>query len=178
MNKRIKIIFLALTAFLLVACKNTNQKPTVENAPAESGQTTEAASQTSAEESTSGEEAKQAQDESGADAQGEAGTATIIIYKNGEVEHEYTVNQIGGVSVLDAMKTIKELDFNFSEQDGVIDQIGDAKNDYNPNTWMYLYNGAFAELGVVSQKLKDGDKIEWYYGTINDIPVNIIPAQE
>ena len=35
-----------------------------------------------------------------------------------------------------------------------------------------------AEFGVVSQTLEEGDNIKWYFGTIDQIPITIIPASE
>ncbi|MCR8969754.1 DUF4430 domain-containing protein [Facklamia sp. 7083-14-GEN3] len=174
---------LILTVFLgacdMLPGNDTNDTAEVENAPTEEVTTSEGeenetdttmtANETTMEESTVETAAN--------DAEGQEGTATIIINQESGDPLEYEVNNIGGVSVLDAMSAIEELEFNFNEDEGVVDVIDGVENDYAPNTWMYLINKQFAELGVVSQTLEDGDEIEWYYGTIDDIPVTIIPAE-
>lgn len=198
LKKWLKFMVLPLIAVFLVACGNQqNEETPVENAPVEDVETTEEAadteqtaegetpdgateSETTDEEASDAEGTTEGEDAPTAthDAQGEEGTATVAIYQDGEVVDEYTIENIGGISVLDAMSAVEDLEFNFNETEGVIDSINGVDNDYDPNTWMYLYNGGYAELGVVSQTLEDGDEIDWYFGTIDDIPVNIVPAEE
>lgn len=205
LKKWLKFMILPLFVMFLAACGNQgNEETPVENAPVEDvetventedtqqpaeetqasddaaeGETTTEEDPDSAEDGEDPEAAEGENDPAGAyNAEGEEGTATISIYQDGEAVDEYTVENIGGISVLDAMAAIEDLEFNFNEAEGVIDSINDIENDYEPNTWMYLYNGGYAELGVISQTLEDGDEIEWYFGTIDDIPVNIVPAEE
>ncbi|MGF3066805.1 DUF4430 domain-containing protein [Facklamia sp. P12945] len=179
MKKILQISTALILTVFLGACDMLpgNDKAKVENAPTEEVTTNEeektdttmAAEETTMEETTVETAAN--------DAEGLEGTATIIINQESGAPLEYEVNNIGGVSVLEAMSAIEELEFNFNEDEGVVDIIDGVENDYAPNTWVYLINKQFAELGVVSQKLEDGDEIEWYYGTIDDIPVTIIPAE-
>ena len=57
-----------------------------------------------------------------------------------------------------------------------MDSIEGYENDYTVgNTWTYVFNGEYAQLGVVSQTLEAGDEIDWYYGTIDEIPINVVP---
>lgn len=187
MKKWLKALIFPLMALFLVACGNSQKKAPADNKT--SVETTQAPEQTttsekadknkdaSQEEGTAQE--GQATNEENSDqpsANGQEGSASLKIFVDGQVKEELTIDNIGGVSVLDAMSAT-DLEFNFNEEQGVIDIIEGVENDYQPNTWMYLYNGQFAELGVISQKLQDGDEIEWYYGTIDDLPVNIIPAE-
>lgn len=179
MNKWFKMTLIFLCALTLAACnnKNENDKAKVENAPEETTTTENGndANESSQEAATTVEETTIEETEN--DAKGEEGTATITIHIDEDKTKEFEVINVGGVSVLDTMSAIKDLDYEFNEEEGVIDVIEGTENDYNPNTWMYLYNDQFAELGVVSQKLEDGDKIDWYFGSVEDIPVNIIPAE-
>ncbi|MGX7108716.1 DUF4430 domain-containing protein [Facklamia miroungae] len=180
MKKILQVSTIIILAIFLTACDKLpgNKKASVENAPTEETTTSEStpAETTADVDKTTTEETTVETPTN--DAQGQEGTATIIINQENGSPLEYQVNNIGGVSVLEAMSAIEELEFNFNEDEGVVDVIEGVENDYAPNTWMYLINKQFAELGVVSQKLEDGDEIEWYYGTIDDIPVTIIPAQE
>ncbi|MGX7144643.1 DUF4430 domain-containing protein [Facklamia languida] len=191
MKKWLKTILFPLLALFLVACGNSQKKAPNENET--TVETTQAANQTTVAEQEADKDKKDSskeeaakEDEEGqekeekssgqASAEGEEGTASLKVYVKDELKAEFTVENIGGVSVLDAMSAT-DLEFNFNEEQGIIDVIDGVENDYQPNTWMYLYNGQYAELGVISQKLQDGDEIEWYYGTIDDLPVNIIPAE-
>lgn len=207
MNKWLKLALIPLLALFLAACDSLNKKEeketSVENAPTESTETTKEDNKENSEESnqgeqSDGEESKDSEETEGSSedadkpdedtenktysAEGEEGTATIAIYEDGEKADEFKIENIGNVSILDAMKATEDLEFNFNEAEGVIDSINGIENDYAPNTWMYLFNGAYAELGVVSQTLSDGDQVDWYFGTIDDIPVNIFeeeaPAEE
>ncbi|MBG9986403.1 DUF4430 domain-containing protein [Facklamia sp. DSM 111018] len=209
MKKWLKLALIPLLALFLAACDSLNKKEEpetpVENAPTESTETSkedtdnkESNEKTDQSEQADGEESKESEETEGSSedadkpdedtdkktysAEGEEGTATIAIYEDGEKVDEFKIENIGNVSILDAMNAAEDLEFNFNEAEGVIDSINGIENDYAPNTWMYLFNGAYAELGVVSQTLSDGDQVDWYFGTIDDIPVNILqeeaPAEE
>ena len=83
------------------------------------------------------------------------------------------------MNVIGAMEAAEELTFTFNEEEGIIDVIEDIANDYETgDTWVYLLNDQMAEFGVVSQTLEEGDNIKWYFGTIDQIPITIIPANE
>lgn len=171
MKKFIKIMTLPLLATLLVACTNNDDNNDVETTVEE----TTVVEETQAEETT----AAPAEEEETTVAEEEADENAVVftIYVTGEEEPvaEFFVNDAAGMSVLEAMESQKDLDFNFNEEEGVIDTIVGYTNDYDMgNTWTYLYNESFAEFGVVSQTLEEGDTIDWYYGTIDEIPINII----
>lgn len=195
MKKWLKLTILPVLFISLAACgEKKPQEAPVENAPVETTQTAQQAettqapnnNQDQASNAQAGENGSQATEGQGDqtpatngeyDAKGQAGTATITIHKDGQEAKSYKVNNIGDVSIKDTMAAITDIKFSFNENEGVIDEIEGVKNDYEPNTWMYLYNEAYAELGVVSQTLKDGDKVDWYFGTIEDLPVHIVPAE-
>ena len=104
--------------------------------------------------------------------------ATFAFYVSGEEAPiaEFSVEDAEGLSVLEALESNEELTFNFNETEGVVDSIEGYENDYTVgNTWTYVYNGEYAQLGVVSQTLEAGDEIDWYYGTIDEIPINVVP---
>lgn len=176
MKKIIKLISLPLLAIVLVACTN-NGNNTPEETTVEETTVVESTSEetTVAEETTTAEnQESQASEEPAEDA------VAFNFYITGEEEPiaQFTVNDAAGMSVLEAMESNEELDFTFNETEGVIDVIEGHTNDYEMgNTWTYLYNGQFAEYGVVSQTLEAGDTIDWYYGSIDQIPINIIPAE-
>lgn len=106
-------------------------------------------------------------------------TVKFTFHVNGQEVGSYNVKDAVGKSVLDAMSSNPEIKFIFNESDGVIDNMFDTTNDYAAGkTWVYLLNDQMAELGVVSQTLSAGDKIDWYYGTVDELPITIIPASE
>lgn len=176
---------MAALALLLAACGNNESTETVESSAestVESVESVEESSQESTESATedqadtSSEDAENAEtDEPAADA------VTFEFYVDGAEEpfETYTVDNAEGMSVMEAMESIEGLEFNFNEEEGVIDQIGEYSNDYGTEeTWAYLLNDQYAELGVVSQTLEAGDTISWYYGTSDLIPMNLVPAEE
>lgn len=203
MKKFIKIITLPTLALLLVACQNTTEEQPVESAPVESVEESSADtnSQVSVPESTdsadeSGESNAEGDDTESTDS-AEADTSesngdeedteeasetavTFAFYVSGEEEPiaEFSAEDIEGLSVLEAMEANEDLTFNFNETEGVIDTIEGYENDYSVgNTWTYVLNGEYAQLGVVSQTLTAGDQIDWYFGTIDEIPINVIIAE-
>ena len=198
MKKFIKLITLPTLALLLVACHSSTEEQPAESAPAESTEQVSTES-TESTESTSGDAESEATEESGAEQgseesdaaasdNGEGTTedteeasetaATFAFYVSGEEAPiaEFSVEDAEGLSVLEALESNEELTFNFNETEGVVDSIEGYENDYTVgNTWTYVYNGEYAQLGVVSQTLEAGDEIDWYYGTIDEIPINVVP---
>lgn len=192
MKKFLKMMTIALATLLLVACGNKDEQPTASIDEASSEQASDQAAPASTE-----SEASQASDAQASDASTDESAATsgeeettgdevtgdsvkVTLYVTGETEPHATfeVPYEEGMNVLETLEAQSEVDFNFNEDEGVIDMIDGIENDYAlGHTWAYLLNGAFAELGVVSQTLEAGDEISWYYGTIDEIPINIIPAE-
>lgn len=188
MKRYIKLLVLPLLTFLLVACTNEQETP-VESAPEETTEQVEESvesipteGESVAEETSETEDGEAPAEEEGQEEEAEVSEDAVqfIFYVSGQEEAiaEFAVEDAEGMSVLDAMSSIEELDFTFNEVEGVIDVIEGYENDYEVgNTWTYLYNEQYAQLGVVSQTLTAGDTIEWYYGTIDEIPVTIIPEE-
>lgn len=192
MKKFLKLLAFPLLAMFLVACNETPEEPAPETTPTEETtpveeSETDATSETT-EESTDAEESTESQadgeSESAEDAESEeadetAVTISLIISGDEETVGEFTIPDAEGMSVMEAMEAAEGLDFTFNEEEGVIDVIADIENDYEAgNTWVYLLNDQMAELGVVSQTLSAGDDIKWYFGSIDEIPITIIPAQD
>ncbi|MGX7091793.1 DUF4430 domain-containing protein [Hutsoniella sourekii] len=184
MKKFIKLMSLSTAAFLLVACNNGGQEaePAQESVSSVVESQDQASSQESSSQSLSSDAAESSHDE---DTQADDTTGESVkfaFYVSGQEAPvaEYDVNLTEGMNVLEAMEASKDqVPFNFNEEEGVIDSINDIDNDYlSGQTWTYLLNGQFAEAGVVSQTLKAGDTIQWYFGTIDEIPVTIIPAED
>lgn len=180
MKKSLRVIAIVLITTILVACGNggneveettlaeTTSETTTETTLAES---TTQAPVTVAEESSQEVEQDEPQE----------GAVSFVFYVAGQEEPlaEYTVNNAAGQNILDTMSSIEGLNFNFNEDEGVIDIIEDYENDYaTGNTWTYLLNDQYAEFGVVSQTLNENDQVSWYYGTTDELPVAIIPAEE
>lgn len=189
MKKFLRSLAIPLIALFLVACGDQGTETTsVESQEPES--TIESVEESAAtnqsesvEESTSSDDADESAEstEESTDGEEEANEEGIVftLYVNGEETNSFVAVDADGLSVMEAMESIEDLEFNFNEDEGVIDEIDGIANDYETGeTWTYLLNGEFAELGVVSQTLSEDDVIDWYFGTIDEIPVNIIPAEE
>lgn len=197
MKKYVKLLSLPILTLMLVACGNQN-KPAEETTTAAPEATTVAettGSQVStpndtttvADESTEegeetqegettveGEETQEGDETEDADVA--ATDVKFTLYVDGEETANFVAKDAVEGSVIDAMTSIEELEFNFNEDEGIIDVIDGIENDYETGkTWVYLLNGEYAEFGVVSQTLFEGDTVEWYYGFPEDLPVNIIP---
>lgn len=205
MKKFIKLITLPALAFLLVACQNTTEEQPVESAPVESveesseaqnsqvsvpeaNEDADESGESDAEGDTSEEAESDTSEANGAeeeetdeDTEEASETAvTFAFYVSGEEDPiaEFSAEDLEGLSVLEAMESNEDLTFNFNETEGVIDSIEGYENDYSVgNTWTYVLNGEYAQLGVVSQTLTAGDQIDWYFGTIDEIPINVIIAE-
>ena len=104
-------------------------------------------------------------------------TVTFKFYVHGEVIGSFDVPNAAGKTVFEAMESNKEIRFKYNEEEQVIDNFFDNIND-GENTWVYLLNGQVADHGAKTQVLKAGDSIDWYFGTIDEIPTSIIPASE
>lgn len=200
MKKYVKLLSLPILTLILVACGNQN-KPAEETTTAAPEVTTVAEttgsqvstpndSTTAADESTKeGEEAEETEegettaegeetqeDEENEDSDIAATDVKFKLYVDGVESGEYVAKDAVDGSIMDAMSSIEDLEFNFNEDEGIIDTIDGYENDYEAGkTWVYLLNGEYAEFGVVSQTLSEGDTVEWYYGFPEDLPVNIIP---
>ena len=112
-------------------------------------------------------------------ASGEEKSTTVIFkfYVHGEIIGSFDVPNAAGKTVFEAMKSNKEIRFNYNEEEQVIDNFFDNVND-GENTWVYLLNGQVADHGAKTQVLKAGDSVDWYFGTIDEIPTSIIPASD
>lgn len=104
-------------------------------------------------------------------------TVTFKFYVHGEIIGSFDVPNAAGKTVFEAMESNKEIRFKYNEEEQVIDNFFDNVND-GENTWVYLLNGQVADHGVKTQILKAGDSIDWYFGTIDEIPTSIIPASD
>ena len=104
-------------------------------------------------------------------------TVTFKFYVHGEIIGSFDVPNAAGKTVFEAMKSNKEIRFNYNEEEQVIDNFFDNVND-GENIWVYLLNGQVADHGAKTQVLKAGDSIDWYFGTIDEIPTSIIPASD
>lgn len=195
MKKFSKLLALPLLALFLVACGDAaEQETTTETTPteetssvveseseavSETAETSESADTAETTETESDMESETAEETDSEEADETAVTISLIISGDEETIGEFTVADAEGMSVMEAMESVEDLTFTFNEEEGVIDVIQDIENDYEAgNTWVYLLNDQMAELGVVSQTLSAGDNIKWYYGSIDDIPITIIPAED
>lgn len=115
--------------------------------------------------------------ESKASGEEKSTTVTFKFYVHGEIIGSFDVPNAAGKTVFEAMKSNKEIRFNYNEEEQVIDNFFDNVND-GENTWVYLLNGQVADHGAKTQVLKAGDSVDWYFGTIDEIPTSIIPASD
>ncbi|WP_124058758.1 DUF4430 domain-containing protein [Vaginisenegalia massiliensis] len=164
--KRVHFLCICLLSLFLVACSPKEKEAPKQNQEAKTTVAKEKTSQATTEAPKSDEEKKASQ-------------VVFNFYVHGESIGEFTVEDAEGKSVKEAMESNPEIKFQFNDAEGIIDQMFDHTNDpANGIYWSYLLNDQFAEKGVVSQKLKAGDKIAWYYGTEAELPSPIIPAEE
>ena len=170
-------IIIALWAILSGVLKGNQPSPQVSGSNiaqvvSSSESSSSVASSTSA--STSSESQSS---ESKASGEEKSTTVTFKFYVHGEIIGSFDVPNAAGKTVFEAMKSNKEIRFNYNEEEQVIDNFFDNVND-GENTWVYLLNGQVADHGAKTQVLKAGDSIDWYFGTIDEIPTSIIPASD
>lgn len=184
MNKA-KLIALSFLSLVLVACGN-NQDTATEPA-------TESVSESSVEsqlESSDSAESNDAQsqdneesqadetteaDESTADETPAADEAVFRFYVGEEQIAHFTAKDVAGKSILEVLESQDKVTFTFDQEEGIISEIeGHAIDPAEAIYWTYLLDKQFAELGVVSQTLEGGELVEWYFGTVDDIPTAII----
>lgn len=157
--KRYKLLLLSCLSLFLVACNLGNK-------PAEETTTTTVASETTTTETTTTTIA--------ADAPAGENDIVFEYYVHGEKIEEHIVRDAVGKSVFDAMNSLDDITSTFDDEQGIFVNFFDHTNDAE-NSWVYLLNDQVAELGTKSQTLSKGDTIKWYFGTIDEIPVTIIP---
>ncbi len=181
MKKFLKILSTAALAFILAACNNNSTEEvesTSESVVESTVESEQESSETSSESVESEGSSDQAEETNDEDPNAEGVTFEFYVDGSEEPYETFVVENADDISVLEAMESIEGLDFNFNEEEGVIDQIGDYTNDYTTGqTWAYLLNGEYAEFGVVSQHVENGDTIAWYFGTADQIPMNLVPAE-
>ena len=184
-NKKL-VIIIAIIAFLLAAAIAAfalltgifNSKPSTTTTSVTT--TTQVASSSSSvapvASSSMAESSASTSESSAATGDEKSTTVTFSFFVHGEPIGTFDVPNAVGKTVFEAMESNKEIKFNFNQDEGVIDTFFDNKND-GINTWVYLLNHQVAEAGTKTQKLKAGDSIQWYFGTIDEIPTTIIPAE-
>lgn len=97
----------------------------------------------------------------------------LISSENDKKEFDY--NLAVDATVFELLKKVSaDNNFSFKYQEssmGVfVEEIAGVKNDVVSNKyWLYKVNGKFANSGASVNKLKNGDLIEWYYGSATDI---------
>lgn len=179
MKKTLKLLTLPILTLVLVGCNfggNNTQEVTTVTEITTVASTTENQVSTPNDTTTVAESTTTSEDSSNAEVS--ETDVPIKLYVNGTLTKEFVAKDAVGSSVLDAMNSISELDFFFDEDEGFIPQIDGYENDYSAmETWVYLLNGEYAELGVVSQTLSAGDVVEWYYGTVEELPATIRYAE-
>lgn len=180
MKKFSKFLALTVVFLFLAACGNENKPEQAETTEAPQTTVAETTQAPESKSEESSEEADNQGDESNQDEKNE-NAVTFKFYIHGEEDPElsFTIDDAEGKSVKEAMESQDQVPFNFNEEEGVIDSINDVENNYETwETWAYLYNGSYAELGVVSQTLEAGDEIAWYYGTADEIPMSLIQEDD
>lgn len=180
MKKFVKLLSLPILALALAACGNNNPAPETTTAAPE---TTTVAPETTVvqvstpNDTTVADESTTAEGETSEVSTSEVAATDVPFkfYVHGELVKEFVAKGAVDGSILDAMNSIEELEFTFDEAEGFIPTILGHDNNYDSGeTWVYLLNGQYAELGVVSQHLAEGDVVEWYFGTTDELPVNIV----
>ena len=170
-------IIIALWAILSGVLKGNQPSPQVSGsniAQVVSSSESHSSSSSSSSASTSSESQSSESKTSGEE---KSTTVTFKFYVHGEIIGSFDVPNAAGKTVFEAMKSNKEIRFNYNEEEQVIDNFFDNVND-GENTWVYLLNGQVADHGAKTQVLKAGDSVDWYFGTIDEIPTSIIPASD
>ncbi|MDO4431838.1 MAG: DUF4430 domain-containing protein [Aerococcaceae bacterium] len=175
--KFLKFSVLVFAMFGLAACSPQQPEPQ----PAASSSSVESSSVASSESASSVSITASESSAESASSTAEPSKTSVqfTFFAEGKEIGSFEVQDAVGKSVLDAMKSNPEIKFVFNEEEGVIDDMFDYKNDYAASvTWVYLLNDQMADFGVVSQKLSEGDRIAWHFSSVDELPVTIIPAAE
>lgn len=170
-------IIIALWAILSGVLKGNQPSPQVSGSNIAQVVSSSESSSSAASSSSASTSSESHSSESKASGEEKSTTVTFKFYVHGEVIGSFDVPNAAGKTVFEAMESNKEIRFKYNEEEQVIDNFFDNVND-GENTWVYLLNGQVADHGVKTQILKAGDSIDWYFGTIDEIPTSIIPASD
>ena len=170
-------IIIALWAILSGVLKGNQPSPQVSGSNIAQVVSSSESSSSAASSSSASTSSESQSSESKASGEEKSTTVTFKFYVHGEVIGSFDVPNAAGKTVFEAMKSNKEIRFNYNEEEQVIDNFFDNIND-GENTWVYLLNGQVADHGAKTQVLKAGDSVDWYFGTIDEIPTSIIPASD
>ena len=170
-------IIIALWAILSGVLKGNQPSPQVSGSNIAQVVSSSESSSSVASSSSASTSSQSQSSESKASGEEKSTTVTFKFYVHGEIIGSFDVPNAAGKTVFEAMESNKEIRFNYNEEEQVIDNFFDNVND-GENTWVYLLNGQVADHGVKTQVLKAGDSIDWYFGTIDEIPTSIIPASD
>ena len=170
-------IIIALWAILSGVLKGNQPSPQVSGSNIAQVVSSSESSSSVASSSSASTSSESQSSESKASGEEKSTTVTFKFYVHGEIIGSFDVPNAAGKTVFEAMKSNKEIRFNYNEEEQVIDNFFDNVND-GENTWVYLLNGQVADHGAKTQVLKAGDSVDWYFGTIDEIPTSIIPASE
>ena len=170
-------IIIALWAILSGVLKGNQPSPQVSGSNIAQVVSSSESSSSAASSSSASTSSESQSSESKTSGEEKSTTVTFKFYVHGEIIGSFDVPNAAGKTVFEAMESNKEIRFNYNEEEQVIDNFFDNVND-GENTWVYLLNGQVADHGVKTQVLKAGDSIDWYFGTIDEIPTSIIPASD
>lgn len=170
-------IIIALWAILSGVLKGNQPSPQVSGSNIAQVVSSSESSSSAASSSSASTSSQSQSSESKASGEEKSTTVTFKFYVHGEIIGSFDVPNAAGKTVFEAMESNKEIRFKYNEEEQVIDNFFDNVND-GENTWVYLLNGQVADHGVKTQVLKAGDSIDWYFGTIDEIPTSIIPASD
>lgn len=170
-------IIIALWAILSGVLKGNQPSPQVSGSNIAQVVSSSESSSSAASSSSANTSSESQSSESKTSGEEKSTTVTFKFYVHGEIIGSFDVPNAAGKTVFEAMKSNKEIRFNYNEEEQVIDNFFDNVND-GENTWVYLLNGQVADHGAKTQVLKAGDSIDWYFGTIDEIPTSIIPASD
>ena len=170
-------IIIALWAILSGVLKGNQPSPQVSGSNIAQVVSSSESSSSVASSSSASTSSESQSSESKASGEEKSTTVTFKFYVHGEIIGSFDVPNAAGKTVFEAMKSNKEIRFNYNEEEQIIDNFFDNVND-GENTWVYLLNGQVADHGAKTQVLKAGDSVDWYFGTIDEIPTSIIPASD
>ena len=170
-------IIIALWAILSGVLKGNQPSPQVSGSNIAHVASSSESSSSAASSSSASTSSESQSSESKTSGEEKSTTVTFKFYVHGEIIGSFDVPNAAGKTVFEAMKSNKEIRFNYNEEEQVIDNFFDNVND-GENTWVYLLNGQVADHGAKTQVLKAGDSVDWYFGTIDEIPTSIIPASD